>query len=71
MVSAEERYGGTLPQVDVFGIVAAMSYTPDEAELDDDEAFSHDAVSYHFSDAKPWVQVGVLSAALRLAESDE
>jgi hypothetical protein len=68
--SAEEHYG-VVPHVDVFGVVVAVSYTPDGAEPDDDQAFTHDAVSYRFSDQKPWVQVGVLRKALRLAESGE
>jgi hypothetical protein len=68
--SAEEHYGA-VPHVDVFGVVIAASYTPEDAEPDDDQAFTHDAVSYRFSNQKPWVQVGVLQSALRLAESDE
>jgi len=68
--SAEEHYGA-VPHVDVFGVVVAVSYTPDDAELDDDQAFTHDGVSYRFSDQKPWVQVGVLRKALLLAESGE
>jgi hypothetical protein len=68
--SAEEHYGA-VPHVDVFGVVVAVNYTPDEAEPDDDQAFTHDAVSYRFSDQKPWVQIGVLRQALRLAESEE
>jgi hypothetical protein len=68
--SAEEHYGA-VPHVDVFGVVVAVNYTPDDAELDNDQAFTHDAVSFKFSDQKPWVQVGVLRAALRLAESDD
>ena len=66
-----ERHYGTLPQIDVFGVVAAVNYTPADVEPDHDQAFSHDAVSFRFSDQKPWVQVGVLRAALRLAESDD
>jgi hypothetical protein len=69
--SAEEHYGGTLPHIDVFGLVGAVSYTPDESEPDDDQAFTHDAVTFRFSDQKPWVQIGVLRTALRLAESGE
>jgi hypothetical protein len=68
--SAEEHYGA-VPHVDVFGVVVAVNYTPDDAEPDNDQAFTHDAVSFRFSDQKPWVQVGVLRAALRLAESDD
>jgi hypothetical protein len=64
-----ERYGA-LPHVDVFGIVIAVSYTPEDGEPDHDQPFSHDAVGYRFSDQKPWVQVGVLRKALKLAESD-
>ena len=67
--ATEERYG-ELPHVDVFGIVIAVSYTPDDAEPDDDQAFSHDAVGYRFSDQKPWIQVGILRKALLMAESD-
>jgi hypothetical protein len=69
--STTEHYGGTLPHIDVFGVVIAASYTPDDAELDDDQAFTHDSVGFRFSDQKPWVQVGVLRQALRLAESDD
>jgi hypothetical protein len=68
--SAEEHYGA-VPHVDVFGVIVGVSYTPDESEPDDDQALTHDAVSYRFSDRKPWVQIGVLRSALRLAESDE
>jgi hypothetical protein len=68
--SAEQHYGAT-PHVDVFGVVVAVSYTPDEVEPDEDQVFTHDAVSYRFSDQKPWVQIGVLRSALQLAESDE
>jgi len=64
-----EHYG-TLPHIDIFGIIAAVNYTPDDAEPEDDQAFTHDAVSFRFSDQKPWVQVGVLRSALLLAESD-
>lgn len=55
----------------MFGVVVAVSYTPDGAEPDEDQAFTDDAVSYRFSDQKPWVQIGVLRSALRLAESEE
>lgn len=48
-----------------------MNYTPDDAEPEDDQAFTHDTVSFRFSDQKPWVQVGVLRSALLLAESDD
>jgi hypothetical protein len=68
--SATEHYGA-LPHIDVFGVVLAVSYTPEGAEADEDQAFTHDAVSYRFSDQKPWVQVGVLRQALRLAEADD
>ena len=68
--STEERYG-TLPHIDVFGIVAAVSYTPIDAEPDDDQAFTHDAVGFRFSDQKPWVQIGVLRKALLLAEAED
>jgi hypothetical protein len=68
--SAEEHYG-VVPHIDVFGVVVAVNYTPEDADPDNDQAFTHDAVSYKFSDQKPWVQVGVLRAALRLAESDD
>jgi hypothetical protein len=27
---------------------------PDDAEPEDDQAFTHDAVSFRFSDQKPW-----------------
>jgi hypothetical protein len=66
----EEHYG-MFPHIDVFGVVAAVNYTPADASRDDDQAFTHDAVSFRLSDQKPWVQVGVLRAALRLAESDD
>lgn len=68
--ATEERYG-TLPHVDVFGIVIGVSYTPDDAEPDEDQAFSHDAVGFRFSDQKPWVQVGLLRKALLAAEGDD
>lgn len=68
--STEERYG-TLPHIDVFGVIVAVSYTPDEAEPDDDQVFTHDAVGFRFSDQKPWVQIGVLRKALLLAEADD
>jgi hypothetical protein len=68
--SAEEHYGA-VPHVDVYGVVLAVSYTPEAAEPDDDHAFTHDGVSYRFSDQKPWVQIGVLRSALRLAESED
>jgi hypothetical protein len=66
----EEHYG-VFPHIDVFGVVAAVNYTPADTAPADDQAFSHDAVSCRFSDQKPWVQVGVLRAALRLAESED
>lgn len=68
--ATEERYG-TLPNIDVFGLVVALSYTPDGSEPDEDESFSHDAVGFRFSDQRPWVQVGVLRTALLLAEADD
>ena len=66
----EDHYG-MFPHIDAFGVVAAVNYTPADAAPDDDQAFTHDAVSFRLSDQKPWVQIGVLRAALRLAESDD
>jgi len=68
--SAEEHYG-LLPEVDVFAIVAGFSYTHAGEEPGEEETHSHDSVSFRFSDSKPWVQVGLLREALRLAESDD
>ena len=68
--AAEEHYG-LLPEVVVFGIVAGLSYTHAGEEAGEDEVHSHDSVSFRFSEAKSWVQVGLLREALRLAESDE
>jgi hypothetical protein len=65
----EEHYG-VFPHIDVFGVVA-VDYTPADTAPADDQAFSQDAVSCRFSDQKPWVQGGVLRAALRLAESED
>ena len=62
---------GTLLHMDVYGIVGAVSFTPEGDEPLADEAFSRDAVSYRFSDLRTWVQIGVLSTALPLAEADD
>jgi hypothetical protein len=66
---AEEHYG-RMPHFDVFGVVAAVSYTPDDEEPEEGEAFSRDSVAMRFSDQRQWVQVGVLRLALQLAEGD-
>jgi len=63
--TASKRHYGMFPHIDVFGVVAAVNYTPPDAHQKTTKRSHTTRSVFRLSDQKPWVQVGVLRAALQ------